>query len=125
MTEKQINDLAETLANRVIEKIEVKQKEWDEEFEKNMQQQQDAGGITTWATSFPNIDRWENNEHKFIDLKTIAAEEKLRLQEELKEHREILLRALDAEEYEHCRIIERKITKIHADLIEIKKKLKK
>lgn len=101
MTKKQIADLAEIMANKVIEKIEAKQKEWDKEFERNMQKQQDANDVAwnDWKVSSP---AWT----------TDVAEEKLRLQEDLKEHREILKKALDAQEYEHCVIIDKKITEI-------------
>ena len=50
MTKKQIDDLAEIMANKVIEKIEAKQKEWDKEFERNMQKQQDANDVA-WNDS--------------------------------------------------------------------------
>ena len=121
MTKKQIDDLAEIMANKVIEKIEAKQKEWDKEFERNMQKQQDANDVAwndwkvsspAWITDVADIGGREINESKFIDLETIAAEEKLRLQEDLKEHREILKKALEAQEYEHCRIIDKKIIEI-------------
>jgi|TARA_B110000908_G_C10223485_1_gene436628 hypothetical protein len=121
MTKKQIDDLAETLANKVIEKLESRKKAWDEEFERNMQKQQDANDVAwndwkasspKWTTDVADIGGWEINESKFIDLETIAAEEKLRLQEDLKEHREILKKALEAQEYEHCRIIDKKIIEI-------------
>ena len=121
MTKKQIDDLAETLANKVIEKLESRKKAWDEEFERNMQKQQDANDVAwndwkvsspKWTTDVADIGGREINESKFIDLETIAAEEKLRLQEDLKEHREILKKALEAQEYEHCRIIDKKIIEI-------------
>lgn len=121
MTKKQIDDLAEIMANKVIEKIEAKQKEWDKEFERNMQKQQDANDVAwndwkvsspAWTTDVADIGGREINESKFIDLETIAAEEKLRLQEDLKEHRKILKKAIGAQEYEHCVIIDKKITEI-------------
>ncbi len=121
MTKKQIADLAEIMANKVIEKIEAKQKEWDKEFERNMQKQQDANDVAwndwkvsspAWTIDVADIGGLEINESKFIDLKKEAAEKKLRLQEDLKEHREILKKALDAQEYEHCVIIDKKITEI-------------
>ena len=117
MTKKQIDDLAEIMANKVIEKIEAKQKEWDEEFTRNMQKQQDANDVAwndwkasspKWTTDVADIGGWG----KSIDLETIAAEEKLRLQEDLKEHRKILKEALDAQEYEQCVIIDKKIIEI-------------
>ncbi len=121
MTKKQIDDLAETLANKVIEKLESRKKEWDEAFAKHMQEQQDANeaAINDWQVSSPawvtdraDIGGLEINESKFIDLKKEAAEEKLRLQKSLKKHREMLKKALDAQEYEHCVIIDKNIIEI-------------
>jgi hypothetical protein len=121
MTDKEIEKLADIVAKKVIEVMEAKQKEWDEAFAKEMQEQQDANEAAinnwkvpspTWVTDRADIGGWEINESKFIDLETIAAEEKLRLQEDLKEHREILKKALEAQEYEHCRIIDKKIIEI-------------
>ena len=121
MTDKEIEKLADIVAKKVIEVMEAKQKEWDEEFERNMQKQQDANDVAwndwkvsspAWTTDIADIGGLEINESKFIDLETIAAEEKLRLQEDLKEYREMLKKAIDAQEYEHCVIIDKKITEI-------------
>lgn len=85
MTKKQIADLAEIMANKVIEKIEAKQKEWDKEFERNMQKQQDANDVAwndwkvsspAWTIDVADIGGLEINESKFIDLKKESCRKK-------------------------------------------------
>lgn len=114
MTKKQIDDLAEIMANKVIEKIEAKQKEWEKEFERNMQKQQDANDVAwndwkvsspAWTTDIADIGDYLNREEK--------------LQEDLKEYRKMLKKAIEEQEYEHCRIIDKNIIKICKKLYQL------
>ena len=87
MTDEQMNRLAKLVANEVVKQIEVKQQQWDIDFQADME---------------INIDTPKDF-----------------LNKELKKLQNDLKLALEAENFEKCKIIDEKIVKINKKLLNL------
>ena len=98
MTEEQMNKLADMLADKVVERLEYKQKEWDNEF------QIDFVEFVSDNTSYVSVSRQDQQSL---------------LNEKLIEQESLLKKALEDENYNECAIIREKIKSIKNKLLNL------
>ena len=107
MTKKQIDDLAETLANKVIEKLESRRKKWDEEYHEEMK----AQGYELMDDHFEGI--------------VPSITKLLNLEDSLSHLQKLLNTALAKEDYQLCASIDRNIAKLNEEIINCKRNTNK
>jgi len=98
MTEEQMNKLADMVADKVVEKLESKQKEWDNEF---------------------NVDFVEFVSDNTSYVSLAKQDQQFLLNTQLAEQEEMLKRALEKENYNECAIIREKIKSIKNKLLNL------
>jgi len=95
MTEEQMNKLADIVARKVVNELEEKQKQWDQELNDN---------VSDFFT--------QDNTH---DVKFLSEEEFI--ENQIKELQQLLERTIEKEDYEYA-------SKINAKIAQLKEKLK-
>ena len=95
MTEKQMNKLADIVAKKVINELEEKQKQWDQELNEN---------VSEFFT--------QDSTH---DVKFLSEEEFI--ENQIKELKQLLVKTIEKEDYEYA-------SKINAKIEQLKEKLK-
>ncbi len=95
MTEKQMNKLADIVAKKVINELEEKQKQWDQELNDN---------VSEFFT--------QDSTH---DVKFLSEEEFI--ENQIKELKQLLVKTIEKEDYEYA-------SKINAKIEQLKEKLK-
>jgi len=98
MTEEQMNKLADMVADKVVEKLESKQKEWDNEFHVDFVE------FVSDNTSYVSVSRQDQQSL---------------LNEKLIEQESLLKKALEDENYNECAIIREKIKSIKNKLLNL------
>ena len=98
MTEEQMYKLADIVADKVVEKIESKQKEWDNEFRVDLVE------FVSDNTSYVSL---AQQDQQFL------------LNERLTEQEELLQKALSEENYVECAIIRERIKTIKDKLLNL------
>jgi len=98
MTEEQMYKLADIVANKVVEKLESKQKEWDNEFHIDFVE------FVSDNTSYVSLAK---QDQQFL------------LNEKLTEQEVLLQKALSDENYNECAIIREKIKSIKNKLLNL------
>ena len=98
MTNEKMNRLAKLVANEVVKQIEVKQQQWDIDFQADMEHYVS----TSTADMEINIDTPKDF-----------------LNKELKKLQNDLKLALESESFEKCKIIDEKIVKINKKLLNL------
>jgi len=102
MTEKQMNKLADLVADRVIEKLEKKQAEWDKEFQLGMQ------NMTMDSTLPIDIS---------YSIKPLSTRELI--EKQLDTLLDELAKALEIEDFEKCKILNEKIVVLNKKLLDL------
>lgn len=95
MTEKQMNKLADIVARKVVNELEEKQRQWDQELNENVS------------------DLFTQNDTN--DVRFISEEEFI--ENQIKELQQLLLKTIEKEDYEYA-------SKINAKITQLKEKLK-
>ncbi len=98
MTDEQMNRLAKLVANEVVKQIEIKQQQWDIDFQADMQQ------FVSSTTA---------------DMEINIETPKEYLQKQLKKLQNDLKLALEAENFEKCKIIDEKIVEINKKILNL------
>lgn len=100
MTEKEMNKLADLVADRVIKKLEIKQAEWDQEVIMEVQNMTTDPALLNF--SYPPQESPK-------DL----------LDKQLTTLKNALKKALEEEDFERCKIIDEKIIKVNKKLLDL------
>ena len=95
MTEKQMNKLADIVARKVVNELEEKQRQWDQELNENVS------------------DLFTQNDTN--DVRFISEEEFI--ENQIKKLQQLLLKTIEKEDYEYA-------SKINAKITQLKEKLK-
>ena len=98
MTDEQMKKLAKLVADEVVKQIEVKQQQWDIDFQADMQQ------FVSSTTA---------------DMEINIETPKEYLQKQLKKLQNDLKLALEAENFEKCKIIDEKIVEINKKILNL------
>ena len=98
MTDEQMKKLAKLVADEVVKQIEVKQQQWDVDFQADMQQ------FVSSTTA---------------DMQINIETPKEYLQKQLKKLQNDLKLALEAENFEKCKIIDEKIVEINKKILNL------
>ncbi len=98
MTDEQMKKLAKLVANEVVKQIEIKQQQWDIDFQADMQQ------FVSSTTA---------------DMEINIETPKEYLQKQLKKLQNDLKLALEAENFEKCKIIDEKIVEINKKILNL------
>ncbi len=98
MTDEQMKKLAKLVANEVVKQIEIKQQQWDIDFQADMQQ------FVSSSTA---------------DMEINIETPKEYLQKQLKKLQNDLKLALEAENFEKCKIIDEKIVEINKKILNL------
>ena len=102
MTEERMNKLADLVADRVIEKLEKKQAEWDKEFQLDMQN-------ITMDSTYP-VD---------VSYSVKPLEPKELIERELDNAKANLKKALEREDFETCKTINDRIIELNKKLLDL------
>ena len=98
MTEEQMNKLAKLVANEVVKQIEIKQQQWDIDFQADMQH--------FVSSSTADVELTLNSPKEF-------------LQSQLEKLQNDLKIALESENFEKCNIIDEKIIEINKKILDL------